>query len=195
MSELITVDAHVSHLKRKTYKAILELSARHPMLDPKDLALMLGSEVGWVRQVMKSDAFKAQRAQLIEELFGPRLKEIQNKMLDTTEALIDAIRQRIANPDAIVSEETLLKATQLLLDRIIPVKNGPATIQPPSQPAQNIKMVFNGISAEDIERARRSALDRGAMITLEPQHHESAIDVDEDGIPTPARVRSNEGLD
>lgn len=185
---------HVGHMRRRTYKAILELSARHPMLNPRDLALMLGANEQWVRQVMKSDAFKAQRAQLIEELFGPKLEEIRNKMLDTTSKLIEAIAHRIADPDAIVSEDTLLKATALLLDRIAPVK-GASLPQTNTPPAQHVKIVLNGVSPEDLDRARQAALNRSPILELEAQQHEQLTTVDEDGLPTDRRVRSNEGID
>ena len=182
--------------KRRSYRAILELSARHPLLTPNDLALMIGANAKWVRSVMKSDSFLAQRAQLVQELFGPQLQELNAKMLKTAGDLIDSINRRIANPDAVVSEGTLLKAAELLLDRILPGKNnGGNFTAPQQQPAQNLKIVFNGVSPEDIARARSLALQRGSLITLEPQAHETAIDLDEDGLPKERRVRSNEGID
>lgn len=190
---ILTPTEHVSELKRKTYSAILNLASRHPMLDASDLALMLGANVNWVRKVMSSDAFKAQRAQKVQELFGPQLAAIQAKMLKTTEHLIDAIHKRIADPEAAVTEETLLKATSLLLDRILPMKAAPA-IAPPA-PAQHVQMIFNGISPDDIDRARQAALERGRALPLEHQIHDNVTDVDEDGVPQAKRVRSNEGID
>ncbi len=195
-SPLLHPSEHAQVIKRKTYRAILELSARHPLLNASDIALMTGAREQWVRRIMKSDAFMAQRAQLVEELHGPRLREIQAKMEETTSLLLDAIAKRIANPDASVSEDTLLKAAALLLDRVLPQKGAPPVNPGNPQPSQNVTMIFPGVSNEDIRAARDKALSHGRTITLEPQAQiEARIHVDEDGIPTPARIRSNEGVD
>lgn len=183
-------------LKRRTYGAVLELSVRHPLLSPADIALMTGAQEKWVKSVMKSDAFMAQRAARVQELHGPRLEEIRAKMESTMSALLDAIAKRIADPEAAVSEETLLKAFAVLADRIIPAKNAAAIMPPsPTTPTQ-INYNFNGVTIEDIQRARNAAVERGKVLQLEAQpSHESIIHVDEDGIPKAERVRRNEGLD
>lgn len=189
-----TVDAAIPELRHRTYKAILELTARHPLLNPEDVAALTGASPIWVRRVMKSDAFTAQRAELAHKLHGPRLQEIQMKLEETTSLLIDAIAKRIANPDAVVSEATLLKAAELLLDRVLPERKN---LPPPgTQPSQNVTMVFNGVTGEDINRARQAALAHGRTIELEAQPQVERLNyVDADGLPEERRVRSNEGLD
>lgn len=196
-SPLMHPQEHEQRIRRKTYRAILELSAKHPLLNASDIALMTGASEPWVRKIMKSDTFCAQRADLVEQLHGPRLREIQAKMEETTSLLLDAIAKRIANPDAAVAEDTLIKATALLLDRVLPKQALPPQVTPMT-PSQNVTMVFNGVTADDIQRARDKALNHGRTIELEyqPQNEtREAIDVDEDGIPKVARLRNLEGID
>jgi len=195
-TQLMQPHEHAGYVRRKTYKAILDLSARHPLLTSFDIAIMTGATESWVKKIMKSDTFMAQRAQMVEDLHGPRLREIQNKMEQTTSLLLDAIARRIADPNAAVSEEVLIKATALLLDRVLPKR--PDTLLNPGNPSppQNVTMVFNGITGEDILRARQKALTHGSTVELELQPQiESAIDVDEDGLPKERRLRNLEGLD
>ncbi len=195
VSSVPTPLEHRDQLNRRTYKAILDLSSRCPLLTPDDIALMTGASVSWVRQLMKSDAFRAQRTERIQELFGAQLAEIQAKMLTTTSALLDAIAKRIANPEAAITEDTLLKATQLLLGHINPKGSTPAT-PAPTTPSQPPSVIFMSVSPEDILRARQRALEHGSSVQLEPQlKKDNVIDVDEDGIPTERRVRSLEGID
>jgi len=190
-----TVEAAIPDLRRRTYRAMLELTARHPLLNAEDVAVLTGASPVWVRKVMKSDAFMAQRAELVQRLHGPRLMEIQAKLEETTSLLIDAIAKRIANPDAVVAEATLLKAAELLLDRVLPAK-GPAQVPGVASPSQNVTMVFNGVTAEDISRARIAALNHGRTIQLEHQPQvELPPYVDEDGLPEARRVRGIEGID
>jgi hypothetical protein len=190
-----TVEGAIPDLRRRTYRAILELTARHPLLNPDDVAVLTGASSTWVRKVMKSDAFTAQRAELVQRLHGPRLMEIQAKMEETASLLLDAIARRIANPDAVVAEATLLKAAELLLDRVFPQKSA-AQLPGGAAPSQNVTMVFNGVTAEDIARARAAAFNHGRTIELEHQPQVELIPhVDEDGLPTAPRVRGIEGID
>lgn len=182
-------------LRRRTYRAVLELSARHPLLDSRDIALMLGISEAWVRRLTRSDAFIAQRAELIEQLHGPRLAEIRTKMEDTLGHLVTSIAKRIADPDAVVSEDTLLQAFKLLADRVFPQTKGTPPPPDPRAASPVTQIVFNGIGLEDIERAKQMAIERGRVLELEPQNHKEVIDVDEDGLRQVARVRSNEGID
>jgi hypothetical protein len=193
---LMQPQEHAQQIKRRTYAAILEMSAKHPLLNATDIAMMLGTSEPWVKKIMRSDAFIAQRANRVQELHGPRLQQLQAKLETTTDLILDAIAKRIANPEAAVSEDTLLKAAALLLDRIIPKKTEASAASPlaPAQPS--VTMVFNSVTAADIARARDAALHRGRTLELEPQSSMEIIpDVDEDGLPTPRRIRSNEGLD
>jgi hypothetical protein len=185
-----------ANLKRRSYKAILEFSARYPLLTSAEIAVMIGASSAWVKSVMKSDAFLAQRAQKIQDLHGPRLAEIQAKMETTMSMALDAIAQRIANPNAEVSEETLLKCFTILRDSILPPTPNASANPGPNQPGTGAVAVhFHGVTPEDLVRARDAAMNRNRMITLEPQSHDTSEKFDEDGLPQIARVRSNEGLD
>ncbi len=197
LTPLLNEQEHAGRIKRRTYKAILEMSARHPLLNHGDIALMTGASETWVRSIMKSDAFMAQRAALVEEIHGPRLAEIRAKMEETTSLLLDAIAKRIANPNADVSEDTLLKAFQLLTDKILPTKQAP--VPPPGSTPTAVTFNFGGLQAEDLNRARQAAINRGSVVALEHQPHlekEKVVDVDEDGEPiqTSARLRYESGL-
>lgn len=181
--------------RRKTYSAILELAARHPLLSPSDIALMTGASESWVKKVMGSDSFRAQRAARVQELHGPRLAEIQAKLETTFTNVIEAINKRIADPTADCSEDTLLKAFQLLADRVVASKGAPQTLLPPPGQPTKTEVHFHGISLEDIENARRASRQHSQTLQLEAQpNHSQVIDVDADGIPTERRVRSIEGI-
>lgn len=196
-SELIRPEEIPQNLRRRSYRAILELSARHPLLDSRDLALLTGASQPWIKSVMKSDTFIAQRAVMVDKLHGARLREIQAKLETTTSLIIDAIGRRIADPEAAVSEDTLIKAFIALADRVLPKKESAPAVNPGNpQPNQTTQFIFNGVTMEDIQRARDAAMNRGRTIELEPQEHvKELVHVDEDGIPTAGRVRSNEGCD
>lgn len=183
---------HEGQLRRKSYRAILELSSRHPLLSPKDIALMIGASEPWVKKVMSSDAFRAQRAILVEKLFGPQLEVLRSKMMTTADMLVQAVAEKIAHPDAEANGEVILKALTTILDRIMPVKQVIAPPPPPA-PSNTTINIATGVTPEDMARARARILSHGASIPLEAQNQIPELNyVDEDGLPTQRRIRSNE---
>lgn len=197
MNETVPVQSEAdltASRRKRTFSAILDLAVQYPLLNHLDIAVMIGADAGWVKRLMSSDAFTALRVKRIKELHGPRLAEIQAKMETTSIALIETIAKRIANPEAPCTEDVLLKATALLLDRILPKE--PAPINPGNPQPQVTQMNFYGLTAQDVLDARQKALSHGASVQLEaPIRKDTAVDVDEDGIPKERRVRGGESID
>jgi hypothetical protein len=149
-------------IKARTFHAILEIAVENPMLTPEQVAALLGRDVSFVKHVMQSDAFLELRAKRIIERYGEKINGIKGKILDTTADAIDAIRARIANPDATVNEAILLEAVKFLMPYVSP------TIHDQNKPPEPGSGVTITLNLSDMQRAKQIQAERAHAIDITP---------------------------
>jgi hypothetical protein len=148
-----------------TYKAILDLSVEHPLLNSQQIATLLQRDGTMVRAIMQSDGFLELRAKRIMERYGEKIVGIRGQILDAASDAIAAIKQRIADPNGDVAPETLLKAADFLMKFIArPVDDGNT-----KDPTHNQVNVTVALTAEQLLHAQQVRRDHINTLELPAQ--------------------------
>jgi hypothetical protein len=151
-------------VRSRTYEAILELTVEHPMLTPQEVASLLGRNLQVVLTIMRSDAFLDLRAKGILERHGDKIKNVRSRVLDTADAILNAIQERVANPEKEIPLPHLVEAGRFLMEYITPKQDKPDAAMPGAASVN----VFN-ISQDDVRRAQALQVRHANEINLKAQ--------------------------
>lgn len=142
--------AYPEDVRSRTFATVLEIAVENPTLGPDQIAALLQRDPQYIRSLMRSDAFIELRATRILERYGDKINGIRQRILNTTDKLLDAIQARIADPNSRCSENILLAATELMMKYVIPQVED--ANRQPHEPAQQVNIL---LSAEDLTHARQ----------------------------------------
>jgi hypothetical protein len=151
-------------LRGRTWRLILDTSVANPLLSPRQLAPILGLSEGMLASVMKSDAFREKRTEMILERYGGQIAEIRGKLFDVTGDLLDEIKSRIHNQTEPISDQMMLKLLELLTPHTAE-KLSDAQGQQPGGVSPGVNITLN---LEDLNRGQRRLEERSQTIDVTP---------------------------
>lgn len=151
-------------LRGRMWRLLLETSVKNPLLSPRQLAPIVGMSEGTVAAIMKSDAFREKRTEMILERYGAQIAQIRDKLFDVTGDLLDEIKSRIQNQTSPISDQMLLKLLEVLTPHTAE-KLSESTAQAPSTGVNGVNITLN---IEDLNRGQRMLEQRSQTIDVTP---------------------------
>lgn len=95
-----------------THKDMIDFLLANPMCSVGDLAARYGYTIGWVSNIMQSDAWKAAYAARREEMLDPTLAlTIEERMRGMVSLSLNRLQEKLEAP--VVSDNVVLKALEL----------------------------------------------------------------------------------
>ena len=98
---------------------------------------------------------------------------MRGKLLDTADQLLCTINSRIAHPDADATNEELMKAAQMILDKVAPDAGGGKGPNGHNQSGHSIDVNIN-IPLETLQNAQRLQAERSRALTVIPHAQTSS---------------------
>lgn len=97
-----------------THDAMIDLIVGNPTVSQNELAASFGYSVGWVSNIMASDAFQARLAQRKDELIDPVLRmTIEERFKGLVQRSLDVLMEKLSRPTSVIPDNLALQAAAL----------------------------------------------------------------------------------